>query len=246
MASKVFAPLDASLRSARPEECALNVGQAYTFMRETALLLQALGFGVRVPSFGGKLGMRMNLKPRNHAPQQKNTSRGLTFDSIVQFDWQLALDGEPLSRQEFEELAALKVPLVQVRGQWVELRPDQIEAAIRFWEKHRPAEQSDPVEGGELSLSEALRLALARDPARPEAGLPFAEVAAEGWLAELLKQLGQGDRVRPLDPPPAFRGTLRHYQAVGLSWLAFLRHGRLPCGRYGAGQDADDDRAFTS
>ena len=62
------------------------------------------------------------------------------------------LGGEPLSPAEFEKLAALKVPLVQVRGQWIELKPDQIEQAIKFWEKRQQAE--------DLSVPEALRIAL--------------------------------------------------------------------------------------
>ena len=31
------------------------------------------------------------------------------------------------------------MPLVQVRGQWVQLEPEQIEAAIDFWETKRDA-----------------------------------------------------------------------------------------------------------
>ncbi len=114
-------------------------------------------------------------------------------------------------------LAGLKVPLVQVRGQWVELRPEQIEQAIQFWEK-RGAGQAHT-----LSMPEALRLALSLEPAKVGAGLPITEVAAEGWIADLMQKLAQGDQIRALRAPDAFRGTLRHYQASGLSWLAFLR-----------------------
>ena len=57
--------------------------------------------------------------------------------ALVSYDWELALGDEPLTREEFERLAALKTPLVQVRGRWVLLQPDQVEAAIAFWEKQR-------------------------------------------------------------------------------------------------------------
>jgi hypothetical protein len=162
-ASKMFPPIEASLRAARPEACALNVEQAYTFIRETTMLLQASGFGVLVPGISNKLGVRVHLKSKKQSPQ--HASRGgvasLTFDSVIEYDWQLALGGEPLSREEFERLASLKVPLVQVRGQWVEIRPEQIEQAIKFWEKQK---------GGELSLQDALRLALAQEPTNVGAG----------------------------------------------------------------------------
>jgi SNF2 family DNA or RNA helicase len=217
LASKVFPPIETSLRAARPESCTLNVEQAYAFIREATLLLQSSGFGVLVPGISSKLGVRVNLKSKKQSPQQKGGVASLTFESVIAYDWQLALGGEPLSREEFERLASLKVPLVQVRGQWVEIRPDQIEQAIKFWEKQK---------GGELSLQDALRLALSQEnvgagSSRP--GLPVTDVAAEGWIADLLEQLARGEKLKPLSAPDSFRGTLRHYQSAGLSWLAFLR-----------------------
>jgi SNF2 family DNA or RNA helicase len=213
-ASRIFLPIESSLRAARPEGCPLNAEQAYTFIKETSLLLQSFGFGVLVPGIGSKLSVRVSLRPRQKQPMPKGGVTGLTFESIVEYDWQLALGGEALSPQEFEKLAALKTPLVQVRGQWVELRPDQIQQAIQFWEKRRDA--------GELSLQEALRIALSLEPTSPAAGLPVTEVVTDGWLDELIKQM-TGGKITPLPAPGEFQGTLRPYQAVGLSWLAFLR-----------------------
>ncbi|HLF28464.1 MAG TPA: DEAD/DEAH box helicase [Anaerolineae bacterium] len=214
-AARIFMPIESSLRAARPEACELNVEQAYTFIRETSLLLQASGFGVLVPGLGGKLGVKLNLKPKDQRPAPKGGVAGLSFESIVQYDWQLALGDATLTQAEFEKLAALKAPLVQVRGQWVEVRPEEIEQAVKFWEKRKNA--------GELSLQEALRLALALDPTSPAAGLPVTTVAAGGWLDELMQQLADGSRMQHMPAPEAFNGTLRPYQNVGLSWLAFLR-----------------------
>ncbi len=213
-ASRIFAPIESSLRTARPEACPLTVEQAYTFIRETSLLLQSFGFGVLVPGFSGKLGVRLNLRPKQKQTPQKGGVAGLTFESIVEYDWQLALGGEPLSPQEFEKLAALKVPLVQVRGQWVELKPEQIQQAIKFWEKRKGA--------GELSLQEALRLALSLEPTGQTSGLPVSKVVADGWLDDFIQQM-TGGKIEPLPAPSDFHGTLRHYQSAGLSWLAFLR-----------------------
>ncbi len=213
-ASRIFAPIESSLRMARPEVCPLNVEQAYAFIRETSLLLQSFGFGVLVPGLSGKLGVRLNLRPRQQQKPQKGGVASLTFESIVEYDWQLALGGEPLSPQEFEKLAALKVPLVQVRDQWVELKPEQIQQAIKFWEKRKGA--------GELSLQESLRLALSLEPMGQTGGLPVSEVVADGWLNDLIQQM-TGGKIDPLPAPSDFHGTLRHYQSAGLSWLAFLR-----------------------
>ena len=214
-ASRIFPPIESSLRAARPNQCELNVEQAYTFLRETSMLMQASGFGVLVPGFDAKLGVKLSLKSRSQPPAPKGGVTSLTFESIVQYDWQMALGGEPLTRQEFEKLAVLKVPLVQVRGQWVEIKPDQIEKAVKFWEKRRNA--------GELSLQEALRLALSLDPGGPATGLPVTEVAADGWVGNLLEELNRDTHLQPEAVPETFNGTLRPYQVTGLSWLAFLR-----------------------
>jgi SNF2 family DNA or RNA helicase len=214
VASRMFPPIETSLRHARPESCALNVEQAYIFIRETALLLQSFGFGVLVPGISRKLSVRVNLKSKQKPQATKGGVAGITFDSIVEYDWQLALGGAPLSREEFERLAAMKTPLVQIRGQWAELRPEQIEQAIKFWEKRKDA--------GELSVQEALRLALAQDVPN-SAGLPVSEVVAEGWFGDLLKELASGETIRAIETPAEFRGELRVYQSAGVSWLEFLR-----------------------
>ena len=213
-ASRIFSPIESSLRTARPEGCPLNVGQAYTFIKETSMLLQSFGFGVLVPGIGSKLSVRVSLRPKQKQPMPKGGVTSLTFESIIAYDWQLALGGEPLSPDEFDKLSALKVPLVQVRGQWVELRPDQIQQAVKFWEKRRGA--------GELSLQEALRIALSLEPTSAAAGLPVTEVVTDGWLDDLMQQM-TGGKITPLPVPGEFHGTLRPYQSVGLSWLAFLR-----------------------
>jgi len=73
-----------------------------------------------------------------------------------------------VTRDEFEMLAQLKEPLVQLRGRWVEVRPDQIERALAFIQKHQT---------GKMELAEALSTALA--PATLD-GVPVAAVEASG------------------------------------------------------------------
>ena len=77
----------------------------------------------------------------------------------MEYDWQLALGDEPLSRQEFQALARLKQPLVQVRGRWVELRPEQLQQALAYFEKQGP--------GGQMPLLERGRAGAGARTARP-------------------------------------------------------------------------------
>lgn len=68
------------------------------------------------------------------APKLRSSS-GLSLDAIVEFDWQVSLGEEP-TYKDLLALARLKVPLVQVRGQWVEVNSQEILAAADFWKKN--------------------------------------------------------------------------------------------------------------
>jgi len=219
-AARLFPPLETSLRTARPEVCDLTTEQAYTFLRESASLLEHSGFGVLVPQWWKKRSKRLGV----HATISPTESSGiLNMDALVHFRWRLALGEQMLDPEEFVHLTALKMPLVQVRGEWVELQPEQIEAAIRFWEKR--AEE-------EMTLRQALQMGLAEEIETN--GLPVVGVKTEGWVRDLLQQLSGSEPLAELPPPEGLVGQLRPYQVRGLSWLAFLR-------RWGLGACLADD-----
>ena len=228
-ASRLFPPINESLKLARPEVCNLTTEQAYTFLREAAPLFDESGLGVLVPPWwenrNSALGARLRVRSNGTGKTASSSSGIMGLDSIVKYEWQLSLGGESLTWEEFARLAELKVPLVQVRGQWVEFKPEQAEAAIKMWETDH--------QQGEMSLGEALRLGL--DPeAQTEGGLPVVGVEAEGWIEELSKQLVEVEKLPQLSPPSEFQGELRPYQVRGFSWLAFLK-------RWGLGACLADD-----
>ena len=213
LAGRLFPPIMQSLRTARPESCALSVDEAYAFLREVGPLLEGSGFGVLVPPWWDKPGARLGVRAKA-STDASIVGRGiLNLDSMVHFEWELAIGDDPLSYEEFQRLAALKMPLVRVRGQWVLLQADQVDAAIAFWEKKRLQ--------SEMPLRDALGLALGA--VQEVEGLPLDGVSASGWLDDLTEQLHGGERLEELDTPVAFEGELRPYQVRGFSWLAFLR-----------------------
>ena len=209
-AARLFPPLEASLRTARPEVCLLDTEQAYTFLREAAPLLEQSGFGVLVPQWWKKRYKRLGV----HATVSPVDGKGvLNLDALVRFHWQLALGDQTIAPEEFVHLAQLKRPLVQVRGEWVELQPEQVEAVIHFWEKQAAEE--------EMTLRQALRMGLAEEA---EVGdLPVVGVEAHGWVHDLLRRLSGSEPLAELSQPPGLIGQLRPYQVRGFSWLAFLR-----------------------
>lgn len=218
-AGRLFPPILDSLRSAAPQNAEFDTGQARLFLQEAAPILQASGFRVLLPRWWGNKKAQLSVRTKIRSSKQTGKAR-LTLDTLLRYEYQIMLGGEPIDREEFMRLAALKQPLVRLRGQWVLLDTAQIEAGLRFFEQH----------SGEIPLGEALRLGLDAD----ESGTPQDKVSADGWLKKLLDTLQQPDKIATLPPPETLHAELRPYQQRGYSWLTFLW-------RYGLGACLADD-----
>jgi SNF2 family DNA or RNA helicase len=214
LAARLSPAIQRSLSYECPERAVLSAEEAYTFLRETAHLLEGIGISVLVPPWWSKPDARLHVRIKMHAPLDIQGSGLLGMDSLVSYDWELALGDELITRDEFERLAALKAPLVQMRGRWVLLQPDQVEAAISFWEKQQAR--------GEMALPDALSLALGAEDEVD--GLPVGEVELDPWLSDLVKAFTGSEPMHPIPTPTSFVGTLRPYQERGVAWLAFLGH----------------------
>ncbi|HEU5230677.1 MAG TPA: DEAD/DEAH box helicase, partial [Ktedonobacteraceae bacterium] len=217
-AVRLFPKIEASLRTAHPTQVTLNTEQAYQFLRESAPLLEESGYGVLVPPWWQKRSARVGVKLQVRPKSNGKTNQGfMGLDSLVDYNWNIAIGDTTLTPQEFEKLVNLKQPLVQVRGQWVELRPEEIEAAIAFFQKKQARK--------EMSLGEALRIGVGHEKA--EMGLPVLDMEAEGWIKDALDKLSQRVQLSTIKTPATFQGKLRPYQEKGLSWLAFLQQFRF-------------------
>lgn len=212
-AAGVSPRIERSLKAAAPAGYELDAAGAHEFLRETAWLLEQSGFGVLLPAWWTRKGTKQRLSVTAKVSTPKFTGGGvLTLEEVVKFDWEVALGEQKLTQQELEALARLKAPLVKVRGQWVELNAEEIQAALEFWKKK---------DGGKASVREVVRMALGAGET-PQ-GLAVTGVEATGWLGEFLAQLEGRATFAELEAPPGFRGTLRPYQTRGYSWLDFLR-----------------------
>jgi len=215
-AARIFPPLERSLKKRRPTSAELDTAEAYTFLREAAPLLEQSGFGLQTPAWwnkrGARLGARLKMKTDPHPP---NVSSGLlSLENLVSYNWEIVLGDQSLSREEFASLVKLKTPLIQIRGQWVALNPEEIEAAIRFWEQRQAESQ--------MSILDAMVWGLNEEGEMD--GLRVDRVDVTGWLGELLNQLKGGAIFEELPQPAGLSGQLRPYQERGFSWLAFMRH----------------------
>jgi superfamily II DNA or RNA helicase len=223
-AARLFPALDAALREAAPAEVTLDTAGALDFLRETGPLLAAAGFGVLTPDWARKarLGLKLTARSSSSGSSAAGRPSQLGLQDLVSFRYDLAVGDDVLTAAELAELAERKVPLVRLRGQWVELDGGHLKAALKFLAGKRP---------GTMTAAEVLGAAIGTGGAAGE--LPLTEVDADGWLGDLLS--GQADeRLAPAETPAGFGGTLRPYQRRGLSWLSFL-------GRLGIGAVLADD-----
>jgi SNF2 family DNA or RNA helicase len=226
-AARLVPAIDRSLRERAPERATLSTAEAYDFLKEAAGLLEQSGFGVLLPGWWGAAG-RLRAKARASVGKQQQQKRGenigrLSFQSMVNFRWELSIGGQPITQAEFERLVALKQPLVRVRGEWVALDPDTIKQAIALFQKV-----------GTMSMTEALHMGLGGETDQLPPGIAFDGVDAEGELGEMLRGLQDQQRMELLPQPAGFHGELRPYQLRGYSWLAFMR-------RFGMGACLADD-----
>jgi len=216
-ASRLFPELDRGLRAAAPAEVTLDTEGALRFLKETGPLLSGAGFGVLLPDWvsgarRSRLGLRMTTRTRSTAGASATESK-FGMGDLVDFRYDLAIGDQALDPEELEELARLKVPLVRLRGRWVELDDRHLQAALKFLERNR---------AGTMTAADALAAGLhGPDLLGAVDGVPVTEVDADGWLGDLLS--GQADRrLAPVATPASFRGELRPYQERGLAWLSFL------------------------
>jgi SNF2-related domain/SNF2 Helicase protein/Helicase conserved C-terminal domain len=215
-AARSYPELRRALRTARPAGLGLDRHGAIEFLRQAAPVLTAAGFGVLLPSWWQRSArVGLTLTARAVQPGMVQTRSLIRRDAIVAFRWQAAVGDRSLTEQELSELAAARLPLVRLRGQWIAADPDQIAAAVAFLAGREGQDNG----GATMAVGEALRIAL--DPDATAGGLPVLGVDADGRLGDLLS--GQAElRLEPAPVPAWFGTTLRPYQERGLGWLVLL------------------------
>ena len=214
-AARLCDPIKQTLGDASPSVCTLDPIQAFEFIKATTNRLQDNGFGVTLPENlvdpTKASASRLGLSVKAITPPRKQQRLGL--QSLLNFEWQLSIGGQNVSQREFEQLIAQQTPLVEVNGQWVELRPQDVRAAQSFFTSRQTKNK--------LSVEEVLRISSGDGQLIDK--LPVVAFEASGKLEELITTLTTGNQsLEEMDEPDGFEGKLRPYQARGVSWLSFL------------------------
>ncbi|MFG2575063.1 DEAD/DEAH box helicase [Streptomyces sp. NPDC048481] len=202
-AARVWPPLARLAEQDTPDVLALSEDELNDLLGVAATRLAAAGVAVHWPrDLAQDLSAAAVVRP---APGSATDGTGF-FESedLLQFRWQLALGGDPLSEAEMDMLAEAHRPVVRLRDQWVLVDPALVRKA-----RKRELGLLDPVD----ALSAALT-------GTAEVDGESVEAVPVGALAVLRDRLTAG--VPPAEPPAGLDATLRDYQLRGLAWLDLM------------------------
>ena len=214
-ASRIYPALWQGLETDQPVGIQLALDEAFTFLKESAWILENAGYKVVVPAWWtpqGRQRAKVRLKAKGKSPANgKDKSKSyFSLERLVEYQYELAIGDENVSEQEWHQLVNAKTPLVQFRGQWIELDQDKMQQMLEFWKTHQ-------AENPELSLLEFMKLT-----AKGTDGELEVECDRKDILADMLNKLGDKTQLQPVDNPDSFTGQLREYQKRGVSWLQYL------------------------
>ncbi|PRH80144.1 ATP-dependent helicase, partial [Streptomyces solincola] len=127
-AARVWPPLGRLLERALPDVLSLTEHELYELLGPAAARLAAAGVAVHWPR---DLARSLTATAVVRSAPGSATDGTAFFDSteLLRFDWQVALDGDPLTTREMDELAEAHRPIVRLRDQWVVVDPDLVRKA---------------------------------------------------------------------------------------------------------------------
>ena len=170
---------------------------------------------------GGRPAGRRGRRCRCGSARGRRAQLGL--DELLDFEVGLALDGEPLTEDERRQLLAGTEGLVLLRGKWVEVDREQLQAGPRPLEagcaSSIPTASTSSRACGCWPAPQLER----RGRSRRGGGVDWSRITAGDWLRETLERIAPARAAStPASRAATCNATLRPYQADGVRWLWFM------------------------
>ncbi|WP_246257158.1 DEAD/DEAH box helicase [Amycolatopsis anabasis] len=202
-AAQTWPPLERLLDAAVPDALVLADDEVGDLLAGDARRLADAGVTVSWPDGLGH-GLGATAVARSPEPWPADVEGFFRTAPPLPVEWQLLLDGEPLTTAETDLVAKAPRPLARLRGRWVLIAP---ELAIKAQER----------EIGALRPFDALAAVLIGST---EFHGRTTGIVADGWLGALHHRIAEpAAGAEPLRQPDGLRATLRDYQLQGLRWL---------------------------
>lgn len=190
---------------------------AYRFLRDIPSFEES-GLLVRVPDWW-KAGRPTRAQVQVRIGNAQSGLFGL--ESLMDFSAEIALDGQPLTPAEWNEVLNSQENLVRLKGQWVEIDRDRLKQVLEHWRRIQK-------QGGAISFLEGMRLLAGLgtdglgDPLADPEARSWSRIVPGDWLRETLTAMREPSALGGFDPNRDLRTTLRGYQRAGVHWLWFM------------------------
>ncbi len=208
------------METSQPASLSLELSTAYEFLKDYAPVLESAGFKIALPKWwtDARHGTRIKARVSRSGASTEGEGSGsgiLSLEALVNFDYELCVGDTPITVDEWRALVAAKSPLVQFRGEWVEVDPEKMTNLLKRWENLKP--NADAVPFAELL----------KDIAASDYG--EIEYECDKNISKILGEL-RSQEANSADNPQKLNGELRDYQKKGLAWMARLESlGLNPC-----------------
>ena len=190
----------------------LTQQEAYVFLTEVAMY-EASGVMCRIPNWWRKKASapKLSISIGDTAPTK------VGMESILAFEPELFLDGEKITRAELEALMAETSGLALLKGKWVEVDHEKLQALLDSYEQAMAVS-----EDSNLTLADAMRAQLQLEQLVATDELVELEISNGEWLKSLKSRMLSPKEIDCLNLGDDFKATLRHYQQEGFDWLRLM------------------------
>ena len=219
-AARIYPTVWDGMATDHPTGCRLTLEEAFAFLKESAWVLGDAGYTVIVPAWWtpeGRRRTKIRLKTALRSPKGAAAAGPgyLSLNTIIAYEYQLSVGGQLVTEEEWQQLVNAKTPMVQFRGQWMELDRDKMQQLLEFWQTHQG-------EVPEITLLDMLKIGTEAED--------DLEWDHDQNLQDMLSRLHDKNAFAPIENPLALQGTLRDYQKRGVAWLQYLENlGLNPC-----------------
>ncbi len=188
--------------------------EAYTFLKEIPLYEQC-GILCRMPDWWKKSShsFRLSVKVGDREPSR------VGMDALLSFSPELYFGEEKITEEEFRSLVAQTSGLSFIKGKWVEVDHEKLQATLEAYENAKKLSDN-----GEYSIAEAMRIQLnAATLLGVNEDAVNLEVSNGEWLNTVTAKLTNPTLIANTATSDDFRATLRAYQQKGFDWLNYMK-----------------------
>lgn len=186
--------------------------------------LQEAGFPVMIPRAWAPKTAQVGAKFQ--AVGSGPGSGKLGMDQLLDFEWNLSVDGTPVGESDKLELISSARQIVQVNGQFVFLDKSSLSKARGWLNALTDAAEKDAAELSEVTLAELLEAEAAAETYGGENPDHNIRVDMDGWVRQLFDRENVVAPARQVELPATVLTELREHQRRGVNWLAWMaEHG---------------------